>query len=222
MTDDLRLSSYEPIPAKGAGAESFDKPALFYLTHQVVIEEWHGLRRTVSEAVNSWLDTTVHDALAAFATERGLLLSRVYGPQKQAHLLTHPDAMPLIDGRPILGVGLAWPSASVSPRSNAPYACVRRSSSKAGKAAATALLNAGGRQFRSREGLKGHDDDVWPLYSWIAAKPTWWTDLDAYVQTIMREVERFVDGLAGPLAEAMSEVEKLIGDAGEYEDSDEP
>ena len=227
MTESARLASYEPIPADGAGAEIFDKPALFYLTHQVVIDEWHGLRRTVSEAVNTWLDSTVRHELAATSADRGLLLSRVYGPQKHTHLLAHPEMMPLIGGRPILGTGVAWPSATVNPLSNEPYLCVRRSSSDAGRAAAAAFLDAGGRAFRSREGLKGRDEDVWPLYSWVPAKSKWWTDLDAYLEAITAGVGRLLDGLAAPLAAAVATGRSRIGDrtlgdrAEEESDTDE-
>lgn len=210
--------SYEPIPAHGAGAESFDMPALFYLTHQPVIDEWYGLRRTVSEAVNNWLETTARAELAALAAGRGTLLSRVPGPEKHTHLVVHPDAMPLLNGRPILGIGVGWPAASVNPMSNAPFACVRRSGSDAGKLAAAALMRAGGRDFRSREMLKGRDEDVWPVYSYVPARSDWWTDLDGYLRSIIGLVERYIDGLSGPLASVLAEVEKLPTDTGEEAD----
>lgn len=216
MSHEPDLSSYQPIPAGGTGAEGFDQPALFYLTHQRVIDEWYGLRRTVSEALNDWFEKTVRQALAPLAHERSLIVSTAYGPQKQAHLLAHPQEMPVINGRPIVGIGVAWPRMSVNPISNGPYACVRRSSSPPGKAAAAALLDAGGRDFRSRESLKGRDDEPWPLYSWIPARPQWWTDLDAYLDTILRPVEQYIDVLAGALAAAA-----LVGKGLVQESSDE-
>src|SRR3954471_2870895 len=105
---DMDTSAYQPIPAKGVGAERFDEPALFYLTHQAVIDEWYSLRKAVTGALNDWLETTVREAIADIAQGHSLLVGGSNGPKGQAHVLVYPGSMPLVASRPAVGIGLGW------------------------------------------------------------------------------------------------------------------
>lgn len=203
MTE-IDLAAYEPIPAKGIGAERFDEPALFYLTHQAVIDEWYSLRKAVTGALNDWLETTVREAINDVGQRHGLLVGSASGPRGYSHIVAYPETMPVLVSRPAVAIGLGWSREGVNPVSNPPYACVRRSGRAAGKAGAAALLDHGGREFRSRESCKGRDGDVWPIYSNVPARAQWWTDLDSYLEEIVRGVDRFIAGLAGPLAAAVA------------------
>lgn len=217
---DPDTSAYEPLPAKGVGAERFDEPALFYLTHQAVIDEWYSLRKAVTGALNDWLETTVREAISSLAQRHGLLVGGALGPKRQAHVLVYPDSMPVIGSRPAVGVGLGWAREGVNPISNPPYACVRRMARASGKAGSAALLGHGGREFRSRERCHGRDDETWPLYSYIPATARWWTDLDAYRAAITSGVERYIDGLTGALVAAAAAAQAVAPGPGDEENEE--
>jgi hypothetical protein len=87
-------SEFDPAPAKGLGADVFDQPALFFLTHQPTIEQWARLNLAAAAATHQWLSTTVRDSLAELAVELGMELSTVAGPNYWQHLLMHPTGDP--------------------------------------------------------------------------------------------------------------------------------
>ena len=203
MTDP---SSVDPIPAAGPGAERFDQPALFYLTHQATIDEWYALRRTVSEALNGWFESTVRDELVSLAGDHQLVVSFAQGPARNSHLLLHPEATPVLKRKPVIGIGVAWHADNVNPMSSQPFACVRASRNDTGRAAAQVLLDHGGREFRSDVGAKGRDEETWPVWSYIRADDRWWTHLDSYLARITETVGRYIDGL-GPALQLAAAVE---------------
>jgi len=205
MTEPSANEDYLPIQASGPGADLFDEPALFYLTHQKVIEEWHALRRSVSEAVDEWFDGPVRDALAPLASAQHLQLSRVEGPASHSALLLHPEDMPVLAGKPVLGVGVAWPRKSVNPRSNQPFVCVRATRRREGRRTVKAFLDGGGRSLRSTKAVNGNDDSSWLLWSYITASPQWWTDLESYLSQVVSAVSDLAEASA-PLLRSAAEV----------------
>lgn len=176
-------------PASGAGAEIFDGPSVFYLTHQAQIDEWYRLRSTVSENVGEWYRTVVRDALAVAAETLGYVISEVRGADSYPSVLMHTADTVVEDGQPALGVGLAWSSKTVLPTGNAPFSAVRRSGTPAGRAAGAAFLADGGLEYRrTRAGVYGSDSDTWPVYRTVDAPADWWTDLDRYRDRIVDDV----------------------------------
>ena len=208
---------FDPIPAAGAGADRFDQPSLFYLTHQSTIDQWHALRSAVAASLNEWFATTLQDALVGVADEREWGLSTAVGPPGYAHLLVHPPETPVLNHKPLVGVGLGWSIKGVNPISNRPFTCVRCSRSDPGRRAAETLLDSGGRAFRSAHRLKGSDRDAWPIWWYIKAQDCWWTDLDAYRDTIVAEVRRGAEGLGDALSAAA-----LVPLAGSTEEDAQP
>jgi hypothetical protein len=195
--------SYDPIPASGAGAEHFDLPELFYLSNQTVIDEWHNLCTNVADSVHNWYRTILKAALAGPASERGLQLSEAAGPNRRRHLLLHPSGTPVLNNKPVIGVGLAWPDKSVNPATSPPFVCVRASRNETGKNAAKVLLDNGGRSFRTATPeAKGTDTDTWPIWWWVRAMPNWWTDLDRYRDDIVQNVLALTDAIRIPLEAA--------------------
>ena len=208
--------SYDPLPASGSGADVFDQPSLFYLTNRTQIDEWYGLRANVSEAVGEWYRTTVREALASPAADRLLDVTVVRGPGSYHHVLLHTPDATILDTKPVIGIGFAWPSKTVDPSTDSIFACVRCSRNETGRIAATQFLDAGGRTVRA--GLrqaKGGDTETWPIWWWIRAKPHWWTDLDSYCAMLVEEVTLLADAARQPL-EAASRV-PAIGSVEETE-----
>ncbi len=208
--------SYDPISAAGAGAEHFDLPGLFFLTNQTLIDEWHNLRSNVAESVTIWFRTVVKAALAAPASERGLQLSEAAGPGNNRHLLLHPESTPILNTKPVIGVGLGWHAKNVNPATNPPFACVRCSRNQTGKDAARLFVDNGGRAYRSATPeAKGSDTDTWPIFWWLRSAPNWWTDLDRYRNTLVENILRLTDAVL-PALVAASAVEVTGGpDEGE-------
>ena len=195
--------SYDPIPAAGAGADLFDQPSLFYLTNQNLIEEWHSLQSNVAAALDEWYSTTLRDALRTPAAELGLEVAPAKGPRSYNHVVLHPPGATFLGGKPVIGVGLAWPTKSANPSANSVFSCVRRSSNQTGKNAAATFLDAGGREIRSRiQRSKGGDNETWPIWRWVRTETNWWTDLDAYRQMIVDDVIELAAAVIDPLLAA--------------------
>src|SRR4051812_47217547 len=102
--------SYDPIPSAGAGADLFDQPSLFYLTNHELIDEWHSLSGNVAEAVGEWYRTTVREALSGPAAARGLNVALAKGPSGYQHVVLHPPDATVLGGKPVIGIGFAWPT----------------------------------------------------------------------------------------------------------------
>ncbi len=208
--------TYDPIPAAGPGAELFDQPTLFYLSNRPIIDEWYALRSNVAEALGEWYRTAVRDALVGPAAERGLEVAIARGPGSYHHLVLHPPDATILGTKPVIGIGLAWPSKSVNPSADSVFACVRCSRNQTGKNAAALFLATGGREVRAGlYGAKGNDSDTWPVWWWVRAEEQWWTKLDAYSDILIAEVLRLTDAAREPL-EAASRV-PIVGSAEESE-----
>jgi hypothetical protein len=206
--------SYDPIPAAGAGADLFDQPSLFYLTNQNLIEEWHSLQSNVAAALDEWYSTTLRDSLRTPATDLGLEVALAKGPGSWRHVVLHPPGATFLGGKPVIGVGLAWPAKSANPSANSVFSCVRRSSNQTGKNAAAAFLDAGGRESRARiQRSKGADSDKWPIWRWVRTETQWWTDLDVYRQMIVDDVMELTVAVIDPLRAASSV--PIVGSADE-------
>jgi hypothetical protein len=109
-------TKFDSKPAVGDGADVFNQPALFFLTHQETIEQWAKLRVAAAEAGHQWLSTTARTALAEFAAQRDMELSAVAGPAQYQHLLLHPADTPTVGDEPVIGVGLAWHRQRFDPK----------------------------------------------------------------------------------------------------------
>src|SRR5687767_4965942 len=165
--------SHDPIPASGAGAELLDQPSLFYLTNQALIDEWYGLRSNVADAVSEWYRTTVRESLIDSAAERGFEVAVARGPGNYQHVVLHPPNATILATKPVIGIGFAWPSKTVSPAADSVFVCVRCSRNQTGKNAAALFLDAGGRAVRTSLHAKGGDNDTWPIWWWVRANPQW-------------------------------------------------
>ena len=190
----------------------FDAPSLFYLSNRATIDEWASLRSNVADALGDWYRRVLPGALAPGAEARGLQISEARGPSSYHHVVLHPPFTPMPAGKPVIGIGIAWPAKSVDPAGNSTFACVRCSRNATGREAARRFLDAGGRAFRDATArAKGADQDTWPVYWWVTAGERWWTDLDAYCQLLVNEVVRMVDALRDPL-DVASAVELIDAD----------
>lgn len=204
--------TYDPIPAQGVGAERFDQPSLFYLTNRAIIDEWHDLRSNVAEAVGEWCRSALRDALEGPALERGLRVAEARGPGTYHHIVVCDPRTPVNGTKPVIGIGLAWPSKTVDPSNASMFVGVRASRNKTGKLAAAKLLDAGGREYRAADKtLHGTDDSAWPIFRYISAGEEWWTDLDQLRDDVVRGILELADGLREPLM-AASTVEVVTGD----------
>lgn len=204
--------SYDPIPAKGAGADRFDQPSLFYLSNREIIDEWHALRTNVADAMGEWCRSVLRDSLEEPAQQRGLQVAEARGPGGYHHIVVYDPRTPVNGTKPVIGIGLAWPSKTVDPAKGSLFVGVRASRNKTGKLAAQMLLDAGGRDYRAADkSLKGSDSEAWPIYRWIEARDQWWTDLDSLRDVIVNETLLIADGLREELRIAAG-VEVVSGD----------
>lgn len=208
--------SYDPIPAAGAGAQLFDQPSLFYLTNRELIEEWHGLQSKVVEGLNEWYSTTLREALQVPAESLDLVVSLAKGPQSWRHVVLHPAEATILGDKPVIGVGLAWPSKSANPSADSVFACVRCSRNQTGKKAAATFLEAGGRALRSSiRGNRGANDPTWPIWRWIRSDANWWTDLDHYRDQIVSDITDLARAVIEPLR--IASTTPIVGDPDETE-----
>lgn len=194
-------SNFEPIPAQGLGAEIFDQPALFFLTHQQVIEQWARLGSTAAAATDQWFSTTVRDSLTALAAQIGMELSAVAGPNYWQHLLLHPPDTPTVADEPVIGLGLCWHIQKVNPKSYRPFVGIRVGSSSQGESARTAFLEAGGQQARNEHRLQG--EATWPAYFFLGPVDRWWEDLDSYRSSVLDHVRLGLDRMEAPMRAAI-------------------
>jgi hypothetical protein len=187
--------SFDPVPANGEGSDVFDAPSLFYLTNRRLIDEWAGLKLVAAQSFSEWLGRTFRDSFAQAASGLNLSVSYVRGPGAFHHVVAHPEGMSVLNGRPVLGVGLGWPSKSVNPESSGSmFACVRVSRNKTGRAAAKVFLDNGGREYRQTHGLRGSDEAAWPVFRNLHAGEQWWTNLDLLCETLRTETITLVQG----------------------------
>lgn len=196
-------SAFDPTPAVGIGAELFNQPALFYLTHQPIIEEWAGLSITAAEATHQWLSSAVRHGLTGLAAEAGMELSAVAGPNYWQHLLLHPPETPTVNDEPIIGIGLCWHVRKVNPRSYLPFVGVRASPTSQGASATAVFLNSGGEQLRHDHHLQGKGEATWPAYFYLPSVERWWEDLDSYRSQVLEQVERGLTLMQAPFRVAL-------------------
>jgi hypothetical protein len=157
--------------------------------------------------------TTVRDSLTAPAADRGLEVSIARGPGSDHHVVLHPPDATTLGTKPVIGAGFGWPSKSVNPSADSVFVCVRYSRNQTGKNAGALFRDAGGPAARLRLGAKGSDTGNWPIYWYVQAPDQWWTDLDAYRNTLVNEVLRLTDAVREPL-EAAARV-PIVGGAEE-------
>lgn len=182
----------EPIDAQGDGAELFDAPTSFYLTHRQSIEAWHSLKRVADRAVHEFL-SSLADPIAELALTNGWEPRFLdFGGRYYAHgvLAVGPDGP---DG-PALVVGLGWQHKEVRPDqdTNAPYVGIRVASGAPELRAW--LMDVGQPTMRERRDAIGDlGDRRWPVYRYVPALPGWWGDLDGYRERCLRQLTDFID-----------------------------
>lgn len=171
-------TGFDPVPAQGTGAEEFSLPERFYLTHQKLIEEWAGLRRTATSAQDNWLQEHVEPAIADLAEQRGLDHAYVVNGRWRSSLLVLPNTSTQ-GGRPLVGIGLGWSSTDLSP----PFVGIDVDlESPHGKATREAVLSNGGRDLRAANAYKS--EQRWPAWRYLKLPAHWWNDLDATLEML--------------------------------------
>lgn len=184
---------FEPVPAEGVGHGMFSLPELFYLTHQELIEEWAGLKRTATSARDNWLREHVAPAIAAIAEQRMLGYAFVGEGRWQSALIVLPDT-PYRGERPVLGLGLCWSATDLS----APFVCLAvDGTNELGSAAREAALSNGGREVRVANRFK--HEQTWPAWRYVNLPAHWWNDLDAALELLCNEVTATFDLFEQPL-----------------------
>ena len=190
MSDEA--STYQPAGAQGEGSDLFSAPDTFYLTHQRIIEEWHALSRSASNACHTWMREQVSPAVAEIADELGLEHHYIREGKYRSSLLVIPGT-PLSSGHPVIALGVGWKYDSIGQLaagdSGAVYVGARvEPTSGAGAKAREAMLTANGRRIREEHSLK--HDKYWPAWRYVGLPEQWWTDLDDVLESLCQEVRR--------------------------------
>ncbi len=199
----MSKNEFDPLPAVGDGADVFDQPVLFFLTHQEIIEQWGRLSTAAAETGHQWLSSTVRAALEDLSAQRGMELSAVAGPAQWQHLLLHPAETPTVGDEPIIGIGLCWNRQRLDPRNYLPFVGVRVGTNPQGAAAGAAFLDGGGLQLREQFHWRGKGEPTWPAYFYLDPFDRWWEQLDDYRAIIVEHVTLGLNRMEGPLRSAL-------------------
>jgi len=193
------------VEARGQGAELFDAPSLFYLTHRRSIEAWHSLRRPTREVVDRYL-MTLAEPLEELALELGGRLEMFYEDARYPVLALFANE----DGRagtepPSMLAGVEWDRnhVRVDDPATAPIVGVRISS-KHHDPLRQRFLDAGdppARHVRDREGYQR--SNWWPAFTRCVGSETWWSDLDGYRDLLAAAVRKLIDDFKPALEKAL-------------------
>ncbi|WP_426571322.1 hypothetical protein [Aquihabitans sp. McL0605] len=205
----LDQPSFDPVPAQGTGSSEFSLPELFYLTHRELIDEWARLKSSAASAQDAWLTEIAVPAIASLAEDRGVDHQSFDEGRYRSSLLVIPGTDEH-RGRPSVGIGLCWSSASLE----APFVAIDVDlSAPRGPETREAVLVAGARDLRSANGYK--KERRWPAWRWVAVPPQWWNDLDAMLQLILDDVTATFELFESPLRSGLSAAATEPGDAPE-------
>ena len=193
------------VEARGQGAELFDAPSLFYLTHRRSIEAWHSLRRPAREVVDRYL-MTLAEPLEELAVELGGRLE-VYNEDERFPVLALFSSG---DGRkglepPSLLAGVEWDRnhVRVHDPANAPIVGVRVSS-KHHDELRQRFLDAGDPPARHVRDHQGYQRTAWwPALTRCVGPETWWSDLDGYRDLLTTAVRQLIDDFKPALDETL-------------------
>ncbi len=196
----------ELVEARGQGAELFDAPSLFYLTHRRSIDAWHALRRPAGKVVDRYL-MTMAEPLEELALE---LCGRLEIFDDDARypvlaLFTNAHIAPG-STRPSMLAGVEWDRKQVrlDDPATAPVVGIRIGS-KRHDALRQRFLDAGdppARQVRDRQGYDR--SSWWPAFTRCVGPATWWSDLDGYRDLLTTAVRKLVEDFKPALEETLS------------------
>jgi hypothetical protein len=194
MSTDDSTDDAELVEPGGQGADLFDVPTTFFLTHREQIERWYALKARAAEAVHEYL-LTFHDELEAVAAEEDLELRLFETGRQRWNLLLWPPDMALdAKGEPPIAVGLRWHRIDtvIEEEARAPRVGVRVG--RAGRNDVWERFLSSGqpstRQLRDQEGYRS--DRIWPVFRNVPSTPHWWADLDGYRAQVAQELTEVV------------------------------
>lgn len=192
---DMSCDDADLVEPAGAGAEWFDEPALFYLTHREQIERWYALHHRADEAANQYL-LSFQDDLESIAEENGFQVGQFDG-RFRCLLLWPQDGALNATGEPPIAAALRWhlDEMALNDQGRAPRVGVRvgRGSDKL----CEEFLGCGHpdmRQLRQQH-VYSAKAPRWPVFRDLPAEPQWWADLDGYraqvVEAVADVIQRF-------------------------------
>lgn len=193
------------VEARGQGAELFDAPSLFYLTHRRSIEAWHSLRRPTWKVVDRYL-MTFAEPLEEVAEELGGRLEIFNEDARFPALAVFANAHGRTGSQPpSMLAGVEWDrnQVRVDDPANAPIVGVRISS-KHHDELRQRFLDAGdppARLVRDRQGYQR--SPWWPAFTRCVGPETWWSDLDGYRDMLTTAVRKLIDDFKPALDETL-------------------
>lgn len=198
------------IEPEGEGADLFEAPTTFFLTHRESIERWYALKRRADDAVHQYLLSFVDD-IEDLGEQQGLQ-SGIFEVGRQHHcLLLWPPATPLRpDDAPPIGIGLSWKRGDVAIDGDHRAPCVGVRTGRGSDTVREAFLTAGdpdSRRLRQRHGYDG--DRPWPVFRYVTGETAWWADLDGYRVRVMNELRDVVDLFRDRVDEAAQRAQNL-------------
>ena len=193
------------VEASGHGAEVFDAPTLFYLTHQTSIETWHALQRPTRRVVDRYL-MTLAEPLEEIALEFGGHLEILDDGGRYPLLsLLASDGMTPGLAKPAMLIGVEWDrnQVRIDDGANAPIVGVRIGS-KHHDGLRQKFLDAGDPSARHVRKREGYDrSSWWPALTRCVGPANWWADLDGYRDLLMTTVRKLVNDFKPALDETV-------------------
>ena len=193
------------VEALGQGAELFDAPSLFYLTHRTSIETWHALRRPAREVVDRYL-MTLAEPLEDLALELGGRLD-IFDDDARYPVLALFATEDSAEGSalPSMLDGLEWDrnQVRIDDPATAPVVGVRIGS-KQNNELRQRFLDTGqppARHVRDREGYVR--SPWWAAFTRCVGPTAWWADLDGYRDLLTGTVRKLVHDFGPALEETL-------------------
>jgi len=173
---------HDLIEARGQGAELFDAPSRFFLTHRESIETWYALRRPATAAVDRYL-LTLAEPLEELSDAFGWQFqSFEYGSNYRALAVAASDEEPCRTRGPSMLVGIEWRAVAVGvdDTATAPVVGVRISSTH-DDGLRQRFLDAGQPAAKLVRERDNYDKNSWwAMFTRSVGDPAWWNDLDGY------------------------------------------
>jgi hypothetical protein len=177
------------IEPAGDGADRFDIPSVFYLSHREQIERWHELKPRAADAVHEYL-LSFENRLVDLAAEQGLQVGRRKTGRSFRCLLLWPGHVAVTDDHePPLAIGLRWHrnDTAIDEEGRAPRVGIR--AAKGADDLRERFLTSGEPSTRELRGQHGYRSDKrWPVLRQVEGGPRWWGDLDAYRASVIAEL----------------------------------
>lgn len=193
MTDAGSTDEYAAI---GTGAENFEAPAVFYLTHMEAIERWHGLRDAAVAATAGFLDTIFDDFELPDSKASWSVTVADTGGYRH-HLVAPEHCPPAADGTPAIAACFGWHTkrVTISTGSYVPFVGVRIGAGPplAGEWRQEFLRGTGSRALDIRNSRGYHAAGEWPAWKDVTASGRWWESLDSYRSQALAAVGRCID-----------------------------